>query len=78
MAVQIQYRTQSIEMLETPDYWYEGDNEETYESVEDAIKRSDVVRSWTRNSASLTVVRVRDLETGRYTYISPHSSSLNA
>jgi hypothetical protein len=77
MAVQIQYRTQSIEMLETPDYWYEGDNEETYESVEDAIKRSDVVRSWTRNSASLTAVRVRDLDTGRCTYISPYSS-LNA
>jgi len=74
MAVEIQYRTLSIEMMDENDLWYTGDRKPQYDSLEDALANSDVIEDWQlsgQTKTDLTVVRVRDLETGRVTYVSP-------
>jgi len=74
MAVIIEYRTRSVELLNLPDYWYEGDNEHEYADLTDALNRSDIIKDWHADySTDLTVVRVRDAETNNITYIAPYA-----
>ena len=73
MSFVIQCRTISIETVAGyPDFWYEGDNEAEYSSFEDVLAKSDIVRDWQSGEThTLTAVRVKNVTTGEFTYVSP-------
>ena len=73
MVFIVEYRTISVELMNEPDFWYQGDNEHGYASFEDAVNNSETVQDWKAEYATdLTVVRIREESTGNVTYISPN------
>lgn len=87
MTYTIEYRTHGIEYTEKDgpslvhtvgqesvyrEFWYEGDNEPNYASIEDAYANSDVIRDWRRGPCDLTAVRIRNDDTNACIYVSPH------
>lgn len=87
MTYTIEYRTRSVEGMEESglslvhtvgqepvyrEFWYEGDNNPTYDSVEDAYANSEIIRDWQSGPTDLTAVRLRNDDTNTCVYVSPH------
>jgi len=71
--ISVQFRTVTCETHpEMAGFWYDGDGEQdSYDSIEEAIEYSNVIIDWRDGPNDLTAVRVHDRETDKYTYIAP-------